>query len=114
VNAARKHHVSHIGQEWKRREPQLVAVVRAAGLSVGDVPEHDCYLYWDGSSTPVIYTKRFDDLVRCASQLESILNEMTTMWRLFVYEEPRAGISIARRYLISSVGSQPLPDVSTH
>lgn len=77
-------------------------------LTVGGIPGHDCFLYWDGSSTPIILTTSFSKVISISHRIEPLLAQMDSMWNVLVYDDALADNGEVKRYLISAVGSRPL------
>lgn len=95
-------------QQWDLLHRELSAVLQDAGLTVGEIPGHDCYLYWDKSSTPIVLTNKFPEVIALAERIEPLLEKMESMWNVFVFEDSPGEDAIFKRYLISAVGSRPM------
>lgn len=77
------------------------------GISVGGLPGNDVHIHFNGSSTPVIFTTRFDEVIGLAARIERLLASNESVWRIEAYDGSGTAQS-HRRFLISAVGSQPL------
>ncbi len=95
--------------QWAELQSKLTLVLEDGGLRVGSIPDNDCFLVWDGSTTPIIVTTRFDKTIDLARKIEHLLAETESLWRLFVYDDQLGSDGKPRRYLISAVGSQFMP-----
>lgn len=97
-----------LSDQWAMLQRELGTVLAEAGLTVGGIPGHDCYLFWNGSSTPIILTTSFSKVIALAHRVEPLLAQMDSMWNVLVYDDVQPEDGKVKRYLISAVGSQPL------